>query len=132
MNSQPRKWIWAGALAAAAIGLVFFLFDPARVPIYPVCLFHRWTGLNCPGCGSLRALHQLAHGHIVQALHFNALLVLSLPLFAWWLYRSLKQRYQAGPPVVIRQGWLWFYLGLWLAFGILRELPVPLFASFSP
>ncbi|WP_423346907.1 DUF2752 domain-containing protein [Larkinella sp. VNQ87] len=37
------------------------------------------TGLQCPGCGSQRCLHQLMHGHLAQAYGYNPLLVLSLP-----------------------------------------------------
>jgi hypothetical protein len=59
-----------------AVATVLFFCDPAQVPIYPVCLFHRVTGLDCPGCGSLRALHELLHGNLAAAVHFNAFLVL--------------------------------------------------------
>ena len=38
--------------------------------------FHAMTGLWCPGCGGLRAVHDLTHGHLVTALHENALVVL--------------------------------------------------------
>jgi hypothetical protein len=43
-----------------------------------LCLFHRLTGLECPGCGMTRAFHALTHGHVDEALGFN---LLSLPLF---------------------------------------------------
>ena len=43
-----------------------------------LCLFHRLTGLECPGCGMTRAFHALTHGHVSEALSFN---LLSLPLF---------------------------------------------------
>ena len=64
------------SLVALAAG-VLFCFDPNRYPFYPLCFFHRATGLLCPGCGSLRALHQLLHGNLATAFHFNALLVSS-------------------------------------------------------
>lgn len=37
------------------------------------------TGLQCPGCGSQRAIHALLTGELGQAWHFNALMVASLP-----------------------------------------------------
>jgi hypothetical protein len=119
----------AGGFAAA---LVLYLLDPTRVPIYPVCTFHRLTGLECPGCGSLRALHQLLHGHLIAALRLNAFFVLSLPVFAWAGFRWVRRQMKNEPAVAIRPAWLWLYLAALIAFGIIRDLPVPLFASFPP
>jgi hypothetical protein len=132
MESYLKKIGLIGAATAVAAAIVLFACDPSRVPIYPVCLFHRLTGLNCPGCGSLRAMHQLLHGNVVAALHFNALLVVSLPLFAWVGFRVFRQATTGAPTVAVKPFWLWMYLGISLAFGILRELPTPLFASWSP
>ena len=33
------------------------------------CLFHQFTGLSCPGCGTQRALFALLHGHPLAAWH---------------------------------------------------------------
>jgi hypothetical protein len=133
-NRQIMKRLFFGiAVAFACVAaLVLFFVDPSKVPIYPVCFFHRTTGFNCPGCGSLRAMHALLHGHFLTALHFNAFLVLSLPLFAWVGVRFLRQVIKRDPAPVVRPRWLWVYLGLWMAFGIARELPIHFLASFSP
>lgn len=134
MNSTVLKKIsWAGILAVGgAAAAVLFLCDPMRVPIYPQCVFHGVTGLDCPGCGSLRGLHALLHGDLVAALHFNAFLVLSLPLLAglglWFAGR--KRRAESSSKS--RPAWLWVYLAAFVAFGIVRNLPVPLFAAFAP
>jgi hypothetical protein len=37
-------------------------------------------GFDCPGCGGLRAVHDLAHGHLVAAASSNLYLVAALPL----------------------------------------------------
>jgi len=118
-----------GGVAAA---LLLFLFDPARFPIYPVCPFHQLTGLECPGCGSLRALHQLLHGHLVAAFRFNAFVVLSLPVGVWLAARVVARKMRAEPAAPPRPVWLWGFLAAYLAFGILRNLPVPFFAAFAP
>src|SRR5437867_510709 len=70
--------LWLIALIGAV--LVLFAFPPDRYPFYPRCQFHRLTGLNCPGCGSLRALHEVTHGHVVMAFRLNPLFVLALAL----------------------------------------------------
>jgi hypothetical protein len=121
----------AGVVAlCATVGLVFFFFDPTRVGIFPVCVFHQLTGLDCPGCGSQRALHALLRGNFITALHLNAMFVLSLPLFAWLGGRYVLQKLR-GEPVDFRFKWLWLYVAAWVVFGILRNLPLPAFAWFA-
>ena len=85
-------------------------------------LLHRTTGLLCPGCGSLRALHQLLHGHWETAFRFNPLLVASLPFAAWlaWTFLARKAKQQ---PFIIHLGWVWLLLGLAAAFTIWRNVP---------
>ena len=119
--------------AGVAVAVVLFICDPSRVPIYPVCTFHRLTGLDCPGCGTLRAAHELLHGHLWAALHFNALFVLSLPFLAWVAFRFVRRQFSARAAApVIRARWIWWYVAAWIAFGVLRDLPLPFFASFAP
>jgi hypothetical protein len=55
------------------------MFDPSTTPFYPRCAFHALTGWQCPGCGATRALYQLLHGHIREAVRFNAILFLLGP-----------------------------------------------------
>lgn len=132
MNLSAKKVLLLGLVPAAAVAVVMFFCDPVKVPIYPVCLFHRWTGLDCPGCGGLRAAHALLHGRIVDAMHFNLLLVLSLPLFAWLGGRYVFLKWHQRPVPSIRLPWLWTYASLWIVFGIVRNLPVPWLAAFAP
>lgn len=133
MNVWTKSVLFAvasiGGIAAAA--LLFFV-DPARVPIYPVCQFHQLTGLDCPGCGGLRAMHELLHGHFITALHFNPVLVLSVPLGIFLAVRLLWREITCQPGLGIRSSWLWIYLGIWIAFGILRNLPLQPFTPFAP
>jgi hypothetical protein len=71
-------------LSAAAAGFLYLYFvDPSTSPFAPPCLFTALFGTHCPGCGSLRALHALAHGDLRVALGFNAPLVWVLPLAAF-------------------------------------------------
>lgn len=55
------------------------LCDPATHPA-PRCWFNALTGLQCPGCGSQRAIHALLHGRVAEAWHYNAALFFALPL----------------------------------------------------
>jgi hypothetical protein len=128
---RAKTLLLAGVLVLGAAGLVvFFAFDPNKVPIFPTCLFHDLTGLDCPGCGAQRALHQLLHGNLIAAVRLNAMFVVSLPLVAWfggrWLLKTSR-----GELTPLNARWLWFYLTAWLVFGVLRNLPFPIFAWFA-
>jgi hypothetical protein len=118
---------------AAAAGLVLFYFDPRQYHFYPVCLFHQTTGLLCPGCGVLRGLHQLLHGHLAAAFRFNPMLVVSLP-FVLWLGVSygLRRAGKRPPRGGAHSNWLWVALVALLAVSVLRNIPGASFAMLRP
>lgn len=133
MSSEPRAghWLlWAAAVSAMVLlACVLFWFDPSDHSFYPTCLLYRTTGLLCPGCGALRALHQLLRGHIAAALHFNALLVLAVPVVGAVAAASAFKRLM-GQPVgpALPPKWLWLFAAIALGFGIWRNLPGSPFA----
>ncbi|WP_405718205.1 DUF2752 domain-containing protein [Streptomyces sp. NBC_01537] len=89
---SPRglREAWAGAALLGAVVALVTAVDPGRPGRFPSCPFRAATGWSCPGCGSLRALHDLTAGHIGAALGHNAALVVVLPfaVFAWLLVVS--------------------------------------------
>lgn len=109
-------------LAGAAL---LFLFDPARHAFYPVCLFKKMTGYDCPGCGGLRALHQLLRGDVWRAFQLNPLVVVGLPLAGLWIVRARRNaargRPSGGGAMVF---WAWLWLVVIVLFGIMRNLPI--------
>ena len=126
MRPAPYIRLSSVALGVTTVVLVcvLFRFNPVETWFYPSCWFHRITGLLCPGCGSLRAVHQLTHGHVMEAMRMNPVLVLALPLmagYAWqrWRERNLPPRIHQATRV-----WLvWLGMALLLTFGVLRNLP---------
>jgi hypothetical protein len=120
-------------IAAVSIGAgaVVFFFNPATHNFYPVCLFHKLTGLNCPGCGATRSLYALLHGNFALAFRDNALFVLTLVALAarglWFAVRFFSGR-PAGTFSPVKP--LWIFLVVSLVFGILRNLPA--FSFLSP
>ncbi len=69
-------------LGGALVGAItLYSNDPTTSALFPPCPVFALTGLMCPGCGTLRALHALMHGDIGRAWAFNPLLVVTLPLF---------------------------------------------------
>jgi hypothetical protein len=121
-----------------ALAAFFYIYDPAdssNQHLFLTCLFHKTTGLYCPGCGGQRAVHQLLHGNIHQAAHYNLLLVLSLPLLVWSgvLYirnafaREKRQMLFLYYPLTTR-----FLLAVILLFWILRNIPFSPFDQLAP
>ena len=78
-----RAWPVAFAVGCGAMLVALYVWEPAASGLFPPCPFHALTGLHCPGCGSLRAVHQLLHGELWAAFRLNPLMVLSLPLLAF-------------------------------------------------
>lgn len=110
-------------LGLAFLGALFW-FEPNGQSFYPVCLFHQTTGWQCPGCGSLRAMHQLLHGHFGAAFHLNPLLVILLPILVGYgalcVWRAARRQ-----PVILplRPVWWWLALLVTLGFGLWRNWP---------
>ncbi len=75
---RKSKYI-VGITGVLTICFIFYFLDPLECPLFPKCPFLVLTGLECPGCGTQRALHSLLHLHIIDALRYNALLIFSLP-----------------------------------------------------
>ena len=58
---------------------LYLTVDPESSSLFPKCPFLLLTGLECPGCGSQRAIHSLLNGDLPAAVHYNLLLVSSIP-----------------------------------------------------
>ncbi len=130
-EGKPGLQLWIASSVTVG-ALVLFFFDPSRFHFYPVCVFHQATGLLCPGCGGLRAVHQLLHGHLYEAFRFNPLVFLGLIFLAGWLGGRAWQK--PGPQSTrssIRQVWYWIvpFLVLSLAFVVWRNVPGSFFAT---
>ncbi|MBD0373973.1 MAG: DUF2752 domain-containing protein [Pyrinomonadaceae bacterium] len=124
-------------VAGSIFVLVYLrLFNPATpgTNMYPSCPFHSLTGLNCPGCGTLRGLHQLMHGHLLSALNHNVLMVLMLPFFAYTLvsYALVATRGRGLPKPFVRPLYLHTLLWAVLSFWVLRNIPVYPLTLLSP
>jgi hypothetical protein len=130
-----QLWILAvaGSVGFALVAAVLFCFDPSNYRFYPICLFYKTTGLLCPGCGCLRAMHQLLHGHVSAAFHFNPLLVLSLPFLLWFATVYAIRTIRNEPVRKTLSGkWVWLIMGIGLAVSIWRNLPGSPFAMLPP
>jgi hypothetical protein len=115
--------LWFGAFAAGW-GLVAVV-DPNEPGHYPTCPLLAATGLYCPGCGTMRALHDLAHGDLGGAMARNPLAVLALPVLAWAWLAWVRGRCGTGTRSRTSvPAWVqWAAAVLVVLFGLVRNLP---------
>ncbi|UZN01582.1 DUF2752 domain-containing protein [Cellulomonas sp. S1-8] len=110
--------------AAVTAGVVLLVVRTPYAPLsYGICPSVLFLGVSCPGCGGLRATHDLATGDVAGAWAANPLWTVTAPLLvlAWiaWTVRRLR----GGPPTSA-PAWLpWVALGSVVAFAVLRNVP---------
>ena len=81
------------------------------------------TGLNCPGCGTARGLHQLLHGNFVAAFEFNPLLVILLPIAGYFLFTYTRSAVTGRPlpHFSISTKYAWIMTGIIFGFWVFRN-----------
>lgn len=114
------------AVGVAGIAAVLAVVDPAQRRVVPPCAFHAVTGLECPGCGMTRAVHELLNGNPIAALDLNPLFVLSLPVLAWWFGAWLLARPTNPIPIRVNPAHVWRWIAWMVAvvavYGVLRNI----------
>ncbi len=129
--SRLPPWIWPVGFGVFGLAgaLILHLFDPSQDGNpYPTCPFLFLTGLQCPGCGTTRALALLTHGDLLGAVGMNPLTVLLLPflllVYVRWIVGTLRpSRVPLRPePDVPTWAMITVLLGI-IAFWVLRNLP---------
>jgi Protein of unknown function (DUF2752) len=115
---RNRIVLGTGALLAAALTYVG-LVDPHNPDsFFPVCPFRLLTGWNCPGCGTLRMIHDVLHGDLAAAIADNVLLLVGIPLLAGWAL--LRHRRGKSPLTIPATAAI---VSTLLAWTVVRNLP---------
>ena len=120
------------AFAGAAVMLG--VCDPATSGLFPPCPVRYLTGWYCPGCGSLRAIHQLLHGNLWAAWAMNPLTVVLLPFLAYGLvsFALVEIRGRGLPQPFSGAVWIRALCAAIILFGIARNLPLHPFDLLAP
>jgi len=63
------------------------------------CPLYAVTGLLCPGCGMFRAIGALFRADVWQAVRYNALSVVLLPVLTVYCIRDTVRYVRAAPPI---------------------------------
>ena len=144
MQPRSRRLIGPLIVGAGLVAATVYIgaVDPNSPGHYPLCPLKALTGLDCPGCGGLRAVHSIVHGDIAGALNHNLLaVVLFIPAIAvWWLLWLRQEWREPAPaqtntgvtagaidPALTRKLWLAAFVVIGI-FTVVRNIPgVPVF-----
>jgi hypothetical protein len=135
---QARAPRWAAPVAvlgcaAAAVGYTLYT-DPTRSApdAISTCVVKLTTGLDCPGCGGTRAFWYVLNGDLPAAARHHIMFVFVLP-FLLYLYLAWAGRHLFGwrlPELRVTPTMLGVFLGGWMLFSVLRNLPWAPFTWF--
>ncbi|MFD2353365.1 DUF2752 domain-containing protein [Nonomuraea ferruginea] len=119
------------AAAAAAVFAVVGTIDPNQPGNYPTCPFLWATGLYCPGCGTLRTIHALAHLDPVTALGLNPLALAMVPFLLFWWGRWMVNAWRGRPrrTTLAHPAYLWAFLAMVILYWVVRNLPFGVFLA---
>tara|TARA_R110002020_G_scaffold315492_1_gene530663 strand:- start:579 stop:971 length:393 start_codon:yes stop_codon:yes gene_type:complete len=125
VNTKTYYYI---GFALLGLGLLVFYktYNPEVHSYFPKCPFLSLTGLQCPGCGSQRAVHHLLNGHFVNAFKQNALLLLAMPYVLLGLFLEFKKPLSKKLLNIRKRFFgsiaIWCILGIIFTFWIFRNL----------
>ena len=132
--ARARRPAWVGPVAVGVAGLgacaVLALDHQNGLGLVPPCPFRLATGLDCPGCGTVRALRALGGGDLLRALDHNLMTVVLLPVlvgvYLVWLWRAVRRGDPRLPQVPAPAAWV--VAGTLVVFAVARNLPWPALA----
>jgi hypothetical protein len=115
-------------------GVALFFLNPSEHSFFPKCALYMATGFSCPGCGSTRALYQLTHGDVLEAMRLNPGLMALITLGITDYVRFVVSVIRGNPFQTLfgRLKLLGALMGVMLVYGVIRNLPWPLFKSLAP
>ncbi|TDD63333.1 DUF2752 domain-containing protein [Actinomadura rubrisoli] len=125
--ARARRLLGPGAVLVLAASVVSYVgaVDPNVDGHYPTCPFLALTGYQCPGCGSLRTIHALAHGQFGEAFGLNVLAVTMLPVlvFFWVRWTAARVRNRPSRTRAGDSRLIWALFGTIMLFWLVRNLP---------
>ncbi len=112
------------ALGLAVAFCVIYLIFGDMLGVYVPCIFRKITHLYCPGCGITRMLAAILTGDFYQALRYNPLICILLPLAIVYLVDYLINQARGRKSLLVRTpNWVWILMIVALViYGIMRNL----------
>lgn len=102
----------------------FYAYDPSNGETFFVgCISKSISGLDCPGCGSQRAMHELLNGNFIKAAQLNFLVYFIAPLLLFIFFKIILKPFNIIlPDIIISTKWLISILVLIILFAVIRNL----------
>ncbi|NNK23186.1 MAG: DUF2752 domain-containing protein [Winogradskyella sp.] len=102
--------------------------------LFPKCPFYVLTNFHCPGCGSQRAIHDVLHFRIGEALLHNVTIVVIVILLLSKLYAVISKRYFEKYYYNLSHKTYFTYAIVFIVFAywILRNIPHYPFTALAP
>lgn len=73
-------------LGGIGVCVLWGFLPPALTRIFRVpCVFHRITGLYCPGCGGTRAVEALLQSEMVLSFFYHPIVLYGAVLYGWFM-----------------------------------------------
>lgn len=88
------------------------------------CLFHRLTGLYCPGCGGTRSVTSLLHGHPIISIRYNPIVMYGVLIYAWYMISNTIEKlskHTINIGMKYRDSYFVIGLGILIVFCVVRN-----------
>lgn len=128
LSPQSKKIIkWCVVFGVLLLLIIVYrYFNPLDSVLFPKCPVKLVTGLDCPGCGSQRAIHSLLNFNIKEAFKANALLVLFIPYlmtgFVFDMVNSSSERFLTWRKILFGKKAIYIILIVIVLFTIIRNI----------
>lgn len=124
LNSRTKKILFI-FFVVLLIVIVFFGYTilASRTGVAIFCVFHKITGLYCPGCGVTRSLASFANLDIYQAFRYNELIFVAGPLILYYYFNKVYYWIFSKTFKDVPKYFWGLVLFIAIVFGILRNIP---------
>ncbi len=125
MKIEKRlKYILLLLIAAGSLLFIYYGINPEQSVWMPKCSFKMLTGLDCPACGSQRAMHAFLNGEFTKAMMFNPFLILSIPYFIAVIYTTFgRSRFAIALCRYVQHKYtIWGYAILFMVWWVARNI----------
>ena len=129
-NCRPDNLYYCGIVLPLAGILFLALLRLLKIPLNHIllpCIFHKLTGLYCPGCGGTRAVAFLLHGDFLHSLVYHPFVPYAFVLCTWFMISQTIERLSKGRLHIgmhFREAFLWIALAIIIINFIVKKIKI--------